>query len=120
MVAWVQLAVVVAGLRRRSLPEMTRRLSVPRRRASHVHCYPARRVSAVADRALRSTPYQPRCVLRALVVFSLLHRQGDQPELVIGLPLQAADKDAHAWLEIGGIDVGPPPGRSDHVELARY
>jgi hypothetical protein len=23
-------------------------------------------------------------------------------------------------VEVGGIDVGPPPGRGSHVELARY
>jgi hypothetical protein len=109
---------VVVGLRRHPLPEMAQRLSArPRLQAPR---YPARRVSEVADRALRMTPYQPRCVLRALVVFSLLHQQGDEPDLVIGLPSQASDKDAHAWLEIGGIDVGPSPGRSNHVELARY
>ena len=29
-------------------------------------------------------------------------------------------KDAHAWVELAGVDVGPPPGRNGHVELARY
>jgi hypothetical protein len=118
LAAWRELAVVVLGLRRHTLPELAQRLSAQPVR--DVPRYPARRVSTVADRALRLTPYQPRCVLRALVVFSLLHQQGDAPDLVIGLPPQAADKDAHAWLEIGGIDVGPSPGRSNHVELARY
>jgi hypothetical protein len=53
-------------------------------------------------------------------LFRLLHEQGDEAELVIGLPAAAATKDAHAWVEINGVDVGPPPGRGSHEVLARY
>ena len=41
-------------------------------------------------------------------------------QLVIGLPHTPADKDAHAWVELAGTDVGPPPGRASHEELARF
>ena len=58
--------------------------------------------------------------MSALVLYRLLREQGDEPELVIGLPQTAADKDAHAWVELGGVDVGPPPGRGTHEELARF
>ena len=40
-------------------------------------------------------------------------------ELVIGLPEQAKDERAHAWVELEGRDVGPPPGRAGHLEMAR-
>lgn len=40
--------------------------------------------------------------------------------LVIGLPEEPVDERAHAWVELEGRDVGPPPGRGNHVELARY
>jgi hypothetical protein len=112
------LARVVLGLRREPLPTMVDRLSQPAGQSAHR--YPARRLVQFTDRALRLTPYQPRCVVRALVAYRLLRAQGDRPELVIGLPEQANRKDAHAWIEIDGLDIGPPPGRSDHVELARY
>lgn len=118
MAAWRQFAVVVIGLRRRTLPELAQHLANSPQQGRRR--YDARRVSEVADRALRLTPYEPRCVVRALVVYGLLHNQGDRPDLVIGLPPRPAAKNAHAWLEIDGIDVGPPPGRGDHVELARY
>jgi hypothetical protein len=58
--------------------------------------------------------------VKALVLFDLLYQQGDAPEVVIGLPERATDKDAHAWIELGGVDIGPPPGRADHVEMGRF
>jgi hypothetical protein len=54
------------------------------------------------------------------VLFRQLKRQGDDVELVIGLPIGAMDKEAHAWVEIDGHDVGPPPGRGMHEPLVRY
>ena len=54
------------------------------------------------------------------MLFRLLRAQGEEPELVIGLPLEPRDRDAHAWIELAGRDVGPPPGKGRHVELARY
>jgi hypothetical protein len=54
------------------------------------------------------------------VLYGLLRDQGDEAELVIGLPLEPKDFDAHAWVEIREADVGPPPGQGRHQELARY
>jgi hypothetical protein len=71
-------------------------------------------------RTLRLGPRQPTCLVNALVLYRLLREQGDQAELVIGLPADAADKDAHAWVELDGVDVGPPPGRSGHAEMGRF
>ena len=58
--------------------------------------------------------------MSSLVLYRLLREQGDDAELVIGLPQTPADKDAHAWVELAGRDVGPPPGRGPHEELARF
>jgi hypothetical protein len=55
-----------------------------------------------------------------MVLYRLLEGQGIDAELVIGLPREPRDKDAHAWVEVDGVDVGPPPGGSRHEELARY
>ena len=54
------------------------------------------------------------------IVVRLGLRRIPLPELVIGLPREPKDKDAHAWVELHGMDVGPPPGRGLHEELARY
>jgi hypothetical protein len=65
-------------------------------------------------------PFRPRCLSLALVHYRLLTEQGLEPALVIGLPEGSASKDAHAWVEVSGIDVGPPPGGGGRTPLARY
>jgi hypothetical protein len=115
---WYWFVVVRVSLKRRPLPELIRRLG----RVSHVRqgsLEPVRLGRAVAG-ALRIGPLNPRCLFTALVLYRLLHREGEPAEIVIGMPMEPRDKDAHAWVEVNGVDVGPPPGRGRHQELARY
>jgi len=77
-------------------------------------------LSGAVDRSLRLGPFRTRCLFGALVLYRLLREQGDPAELVIGLPEEARDQAAHAWVELGGFDLGPPPGRGTHTELARF
>lgn len=42
------------------------------------------------------------------------------PELVIGLQETPADEDAHAWVELDGMEVGPAPGSGPLLELAHF
>lgn len=116
---WLQVGLVSLTLRRKPLPEAVRRLGEVRRRSGGQRLAP-RRLGWMVGRAFLVGPYQPRCLLRALVLFRELRRQGEPAELVIGLPRELVDKDAHAWVEIDGVDVGPPPGRGHHEPLARY
>jgi hypothetical protein len=108
---------VVVALRREQLPAYVARLGAAR--SGRGALSPAR-LSRAVDRSLRLGSRQPRCLVSALVLYRLLREQGDDAELVIGLPETAADKDAHAWVELGGVDVGPPPGKGTHQELARF
>ena len=78
------------------------------------------RLSRAVDRTLRIGPWQPTCLLKSLVLFRLLREPGDQADLVIGLPAGATDQRAHAWVELAGLDIGPPPGRGSHLTLARF
>lgn len=71
-------------------------------------------------RGLRVGPLTPRCLPKAMIMFEILHQQGARPELVIGLPKGPTSHEAHAWVELDKVDVGPPPGQSGHEELARY
>jgi hypothetical protein len=105
------------GLTRYRLPALVARLSGARGSTSRI---PPKRLGQMVGRALRIGPIRPRCLTGSLVLYRLLSEQGDQGELVIGLPRSARDKEAHAWIEIEGRDVGPPPGRGQHSALARY
>lgn len=114
---WALYPRVLVGLRRQQLPVFVERLGASGRRRARLS--PDRLARAV-DRSLRLGDRRPRCLVNALVLYRLLREQGDDAELVIGLPHTPADKDAHAWVELAGTDVGPPPGRASHEELARF
>jgi hypothetical protein len=105
-------------VRRDPLPDVITELA----RVDHVR--PPRtgpiRLGRIVSRSLSIGRHQVRCLYTSLVLFRLLHEQGVDADIVIGLPREPKDKDAHAWIEIDGRDVGPPPGRAHHVELARY
>jgi hypothetical protein len=116
--AWWSFVSVEVGRRRFPLPMLVQRLR-GRSRADVPVIQPAR-LGHIVGRVVRLGPYRPRCLTLSLVLYRMLAEQGEQPELVIGLPRVARSKDAHAWVEVDGVDVGPPPGRGDHQELARY
>ena len=115
---WWWYAIVRIRVRRRQLPAVVRSLGTPVARSRR----PVRpvRLGRIVYHALTIGPLKTRCLFTALVLFRLLREQGDEPVFVVGLPELPEDKDAHAWVELGGADVGPPPGRSGHQELARY
>jgi hypothetical protein len=77
-------------------------------------------LNRAVSRGLRVGPWQPRCLLRSLVLYRLLRAQGDEAELIIGLPHRPTSRDAHAWVELAGRDIGPAPGGSGYQELTRY
>jgi hypothetical protein len=99
------------------LPELTARLGGA---CARTHRLSPDRLSRAVDRALAFRGRRPTCLVSALVLYRLLRRQGDPAQLVIGLPGSPTDHAAHAWVELRGRDVGPPPGRNGHVELARF
>jgi hypothetical protein len=115
---WTSFVTVHLGLRRMPLPELVERLA-DGPAATWPPLRPSR-LSRAVDRTLRLGRRRPRCLILALVLYRLLRSQGDDGDVVIGLPIDARDKDAHAWIEIDGRDIGPPPGKGVHEELARY
>lgn len=115
---WWWFAMVSAQFRRQPLPQLVAWLGRPPRvRSSKL---PAIQLGRYVARRLRLGPYRSTCLVNALVLFRLLREQGDSAELVIGLPVEAADHSAHAWVELDGLDVGPPPGRAHHAGMARF
>lgn len=116
--AWWSFARIVVALRRTSLPELVDRLG--RRRTPATFGLTPRRLGVVVQKSLTIGHHEPRCLLSSLVLYDLLGDDGERTMLVIGLPDSPSTKDAHAWVEVDGVDVGPPPGRGSHRELARY
>lgn len=100
------LAAVVAGL-----------ATVDSRRRTPVE---PRRLGKAVARCLPFAVSRATCLPKSLTLFRLLHLQGEEPELVIGLPAEPRNHTAHAWVELNGTDVGPPPGGRLHKPLARY
>jgi hypothetical protein len=115
---WVTYARVRRALGRADLPTVVARLGRPGQMSHRRQS--AARLSRAVDRALAPLPDDPTCLVRSLVLFRLLREQGDAAELVIGLPERPTSHAAHAWVELDGRDVGPPPGRSGHAQMVRY
>lgn len=115
---WLVFFIVSIGVRRRPLPQFVQRLSKSGRE-SRLNIHP-QRLGRIVHRVLGVGSLRPRCLILALVLFKLLRSEGVPAEIVIGLPERPKDKNAHAWIEVDGVDVGPPPGRAGHEELVRY
>ena len=114
---WLAYARVRRGLRSAELPVAVARLG-------DVRCSRRRhapgRLSRAVERTLRVAPDDPTCLVRSLMLFRLLREQGDEAQIVIGLPEQPTSHEAHAWVELDGHVVGPPPGKAGHSEMARF
>lgn len=115
---WSRFVTSWIAAKRFPLPDLIGRFSAPPRRET-VRIEP-RRLGRIVVRVLRVGPWRPRCLFTAVVLYRLLREQGDTAEFVVGLPLEPHDKDAHAWVEVDGDDVGPPPGRMGLEQLARF
>jgi hypothetical protein len=115
---WLLFLRVAMAVRSRPLPQVIEGMR-PGGSSERLAVQPVR-LGRIVERVLRIGPWKARCLFTSLVLYRLLLEHGEDPEFVIGLPREPKDKDAHAWIELDGVDVGPPPGRSGHEELARY
>ena len=118
LAVWRRFFGIYVEVKRRPLPQVIEVLRSAE--AADSATMEPRRLGRIVARTLRFGPWRARCLFTSLVLYRLLREQGEHPQFVIGLPREPRDKDAHAWVEIDGVDVGPPPGRSGHEELARY
>jgi hypothetical protein len=116
---WLEYARVVSSVRRMALPDLVRRLETASHPLSLSPLDPIRLGKLVA-KVLNRWPVHPRCLTLSLVLFRMLVRQGTKPQLVIGLPPSPSSHEAHAWVEVSGVVVGPPPGSLGHEEMVRY
>jgi Transglutaminase-like superfamily len=114
---WRAYVRVRLGRRRSPLPAFVRELG---QTAGQADPLPAALLSLAVHRSLQLGPLRPRCLTSSLVLYRLLREQGDDVEVVIGLPANPKDHAAHAWVELDDRDVGPPPGRGFHEAIARF
>ena len=119
IVTWREYLRVAAAFRRLPLPDLVRRLETAPHRVDLPAVEP-RRLGKLVHRILNVGPFRPRCLTMSLVLYRLLARDGIEAWLVVGLPPEPTSPSAHAWVEVEGAEVGPPPGRSGHQELARF
>jgi hypothetical protein len=114
---WRAYVRVRIGVGRAPLPAFVRTLG---RTTASADRLPPSLLSLAVHRSLHLGPLRPRCLTSSLVLYRLLCEQGDRAEVVIGLRPDARDQAAHAWVELGQRDVGPPPGRGVHAAIARF
>lgn len=119
LTAWYWFLRVHLLLRTHTLPRVVERLRPAATVGEKPQLNP-RRLGRIVGKSLRLRDKQARCLIGSLVLYRMLLEQGTPAELVIGLPADARDHLAHAWIEVDGIDVGPPPGRYGHEPIARY
>ena len=66
------------------------------------------RLGRAVGRALRHLPFDSRCLMRSLVLTTLLARRGIDSSLVIAV--QTEPFGGHAWVESRGTPLLPPAG----------
>lgn len=69
------------------------------------------RLGRAVQRTLRLVPFDSRCLLRSLVLVSLLARRGIPSSLVIGVAVEPRFA-AHAWVEAEEVPLLPTNGGS--------
>jgi hypothetical protein len=67
-----------------------------------VHLAPARATARAVQSAAWYSPLSSTCLIRSLALWWLLRRQGIAGELRIGVAKEAAQLQAHAWVEHRG------------------
>jgi hypothetical protein len=74
------------------------------------------RLGQAVDRTLSVVPFDSRCLVRSLVLVSMLARRGIASTLVIGVGVDPKFS-AHAWVESGGRPLLPSLDTPRLVEL---
>ena len=115
---WVWFVRIRIELRGDPVPNVVQRLRADARPGRDR--LPPQRLSAIVRRSLWLTRRSRRCLASSLVLYRLLVEQGEQAQIVIGLPTAARSRDAHAWVEVDGVNIGPSPDGRRLEELARY
>jgi hypothetical protein len=106
-------ALVRWHVRRQDLPTAVAALRArPRRRVPPALHRDERRLAAGAERVVAKLPGDSRCLMRSLVVLTMLARRGIDSRLVLAARPEPTF-GAHAWIERGGEPLLPTRGFAD-------
>ncbi len=107
--AWTYLFVAKAALPVLPLPQVGALLNrLPLGSARDGQALPAAHLARLVDVAARNHVRPMTCLSRSLALRTLLHRQGDEADLRIGVRREEDRLKAHAWVEQAGTPVGEP------------
>lgn len=76
----------------------------------------AARLGLVVARVLEPLPFDSRCLMRSLVLTTMLARRGIESSIVIGVRSDP-EFSAHAWVESNGVALLPPGDFGRVVEV---
>jgi hypothetical protein len=81
----------------------------------------ANEVGWAVTRAARYVPFRAVCLPQAIAAKAMLRRRGIEGVMHFGVATRkGASMDAHAWLDVGEIEVTGFPVRDDFVEMVRF
>ena len=81
----------------------------------------AREIGWAVTRAARYVPFRAVCLPQAIAAKTMLARRGIPSIMHFGVSNQhGSSLQAHAWLDIQGVEVTGFPVRPDFVEIARF
>lgn len=76
-------------------------------------------ISRIVGKVCDKTPWQSKCLVRALAAQRLLYRRGMSSTLYLGCGMEEGKMVAHAWLRCGEIYVTGGDG-SSYTTVARF
>ena len=79
----------------------------------------AKLVSAQVGRSARKTPWESKCLVRALTAQKLLKRKGIASTMYLGVKTEDNKMVAHAWLRVGKLYVTGGNGK-DYAMVDKY
>ena len=79
----------------------------------------AARISRIVGKVCDKTPWENKCLVRALAAQRLLYRQGLSSTLYLGCGIEEGKMVAHAWLRCGEMYVTGGDG-SGYTTVARF
>lgn len=107
--AWTYLFVARVALPVMPLPQVGALLDhLPMGSARDARPLPAAHLARLVDVAARNHVRPMTCLSRSLALRTLLHRQGGEADLRIGVRREEDRLKAHAWVEQAGAPVGEP------------